>query len=83
MRREDVPLIFPEPRGFPADFLNSRDRPDYCHSASWLSLKELVEADYDHETRDFLMPRWFVWLDELQMQTDSLEDVRLVFDFDN
>lgn len=89
VRRDEVQKIFPQPRGFPDDnqhrygsrYEDLKDNVD-LHSASWLSLRELAEAPYSEETRLMLGDWWFVMLDELQA-LGGLDDVRIVFSFDN
>jgi hypothetical protein len=64
-----------------------------CHPASWLSLAELLAADYDQEffddrrqetttIKEFLGPSFFHDLDVLKTLGPP-EDVRVVFWFDN
>ena len=86
-----------EPKGLPDD-LSKEVLDEYnslrldAHSASYLTLRELVEFDYDksctgddypNETyRDVLNDLFFVHLEDLKTLGD-LDDVRVVFWFDN
>lgn len=86
-----------EPRDIPEDVsqevLTEYDYwQDNAHSASWLSLRELVEFDYDKNCtgeeyisesyREMLNDLFFVHLEDLKALGD-LDDVRVVFWFDN
>ncbi len=91
-----VPEVLPKPRGYPNGF-KYQDEDGFTHSASYLTLAELLAVDYDQtfvDVRDyddndkFVTLRYFLgegW-EEIITELQTLgkpEDVRIVFDFDN
>ena len=100
-----LPAILPEPRGFPKDCSKygakqkEYDADDFgTHSASYLTLAELLAVDYDQEItdyrsagepkmtlREFLGEGWQEILKELKDYAgpDAAHRIRIVFDFDS
>ena len=96
-RTSDVPLIC-ERRGFPSDasdslkkIYNNKLNQSGCHSESYLSLKELLEFDYEQKfehnnqiitARAHLPERYFSTINQMRKLAEP-ENVRVVFWFDN
>ncbi len=85
VRDHDVELIS-YPKGIPSDisngvFLEYRKWLSNVHSESWLTARELIEYRY---SRKFINDNelFFIHLEELK-NMDSIDDVRIVFWFDN
>lgn len=94
VRNHEVPVL-QEMRGFPEDGISQaiRDRLSNGRTTSWVTLRQLLEFDYDQKfvdtvygsglttVRNFLPDEFFADV-EILKTLGSPDDVRVVFDFD-